>query len=169
MIVVRPEKAEDFSSIRDVVVKAFGGTDEADLIEALREHGKATFSLVATDGDRVVGHILFSPATIEPEIAPLSVAGLAPLAVLPEFQKQGVGSSLVRAGLEECRKSNFDCVIVLGHRDYYPRFGFVPASRYGIKSEYDVADDVFMIIELREGALAGRKGLARYQPEFNVF
>ena len=167
MIIVRPENAEDYDGIRQVNVKAFGQPAEADLVEALRAHGKVTLSLVAADGDRVVGHILFSPATIEPETENLSVTGLAPMAVLPEFQKQGIGSLLVRAGLEECRKSNFDCVIVLGHPEYYPRFGFVPASKYQIKSEYDVRDEVFMIIELREGALRGRKGTALYQPEFN--
>ncbi|HKP84452.1 MAG TPA: N-acetyltransferase [Blastocatellia bacterium] len=167
MMIVRPENPEDSDAIRQVVTKAFGRTDEADLVDALRAHGKALLSLVATDGDRVVGHILFSRVTIEPEPEGVSAAGLAPLAVLPEFQNQGIGSLLTRAGLEECRGADFDCVFVLGHPEYYPRFGFVPASKYKIKSEYPVRDEFFMVIELREGALAGRRGTARYQPEFD--
>jgi putative acetyltransferase len=165
-MIARPEKPEDFDAIRNVNESAFGRPDEADLVDALRAHGKAALSLVAVSDNQVVGHILFSPVVIEHHEG-LSVAGLAPLAVLPEFQKQGAGSLLARAGLDECRKLKFDCVVVLGHAQYYPRFGFAPASRFGIKSEYDVADESFMIIQLREGALDGRAGTARYQPEFN--
>ena len=89
------------------------------------------------------------------------------MAVLPELQRQGIGSVLVKAGLEACRKANHKGVVVLGHPDYYPRFGFVPASKYGITSEYDAPDEAFMAIELCQGALQGQAGIARYQPEFN--
>ncbi|MGH9938173.1 MAG: GNAT family N-acetyltransferase, partial [Blastocatellia bacterium] len=93
--------------------------------------------------------------------------GLAPVAVLPEFQDRGIGSSLVQHGLERCREAGHPFAVVLGHPHYYPRFGFAPASRFGIKSEYDVADENFMAMELREGALQNQAGMARYQPEFN--
>ncbi|MEK7832952.1 MAG: N-acetyltransferase, partial [Acidobacteriota bacterium] len=93
--------------------------------------------------------------------------GLAPMAVWPERQNEGIGSRLVEAGLTECRKACHRFVIVLGHPEFYPRFGFVPASRFGIKSEYDVRDEVFMAMELQEGSLAGFAGIAKYLPEFN--
>ncbi len=167
MLIVRNEKPEDIAAIREVNEKAFGQPAEANLVDALRANGKVTLSLVAVQDDRVVGHILFSPVAIESEKETLAAVGLAPMSVLPEFQNQGVGSRLVRAGLDECRKALHESVVVLGHPEYYPRFGFTPASRYGIKSEYDVRDEVFMIMELREGALAGRSGTVKYQPEFN--
>ena len=124
-------------------------------------------SLVAVRDDLIVGHILFTPVTIESEGRELAALGLAPMAVLPEQQRQGIGSLLVNVGLNRCRKEGLACVVVLGHPEYYPRFGFVPASHYGIKCEYDVPDEVFMAIELEDGALDGRSGTARYQPEFN--
>ena len=92
--------------------------------------------------------------------------GLAPMAVLPGRQRQGIGSELVRAGLDECRRLGFGAIVVLGHAEYYPRFGFVPASKFGLKSEYDVPDDVFMALELIPGALRGRAGTIRYHPTF---
>ena len=167
MLIVRNEKPEDIAAIHEVNEKAFGQPAEANLVDALRANGKVILSLVAVQDDRVVGHILFSPVAIESEKESFAAVGLAPLAVLPEHQNQGVGSRLVRAGLDECRKALHESVVVLGHPEYYPRFGFAPASRYGIKSEYDVRDEVFMIMELREGALAGRSGTVKYQPEFN--
>jgi putative acetyltransferase len=96
-----------------------------------------------------------------------TAVALGPVAVAPDHQKQGIGDQLIRAGLAMCHDRGDDIVAVLGHPTYYPRFGFVPAVRYGIKSEYDVPDDVFMLIELREGALAGRRGIVNYQAEFN--
>jgi putative acetyltransferase len=92
--------------------------------------------------------------------------GLAPMAVLPEYQKQGVGSSLVRDGLVEVHRTGFNIVVVLGHPDYYPRFGFFPASQMQLRSEYPVPNEVFMVIELEPGALKGKHGLVKYHPEF---
>ena len=138
-------------------------------MDTLRARGKVTLSLVAVADDRVVGHILFSTVSIEAAEKTVSALGLAPMAVLPEFQRQGIGSLLVRSGLEECRKAGHRVVVVLGHPDYYPRFGFVPSTRHGIKSEFDVPDEVFMVTELSEGALSGCAGTAKYQPEFSEF
>lgn len=167
MLIVRNEKPEDFAAIHEVNEKAFGQPAEANLVAALRANGHVTLSLVAAQDDNVVGHILFSPVTIESDEKILTALGLAPMAVLPEHQNQGIGSKLVRAGLDECRKALHDIVVVLGHPEFYPRFGFTPASRYGIKSEYDVRDEVFMIMELREGALLGCSGIVKYLPEFS--
>jgi predicted N-acetyltransferase YhbS/protein-S-isoprenylcysteine O-methyltransferase Ste14 len=166
-IVVRPEKPEDIPAIRIVNEQAFGSAAEADLVDALRRNGKAIISLVADHEGHVVGHILFSPVTIETNDRELVGVGLAPMAVIPESQNQRIGSMLVEQGVRRCREEGHRFVVVLGHPGYYPRFGFVPASRFGIKSEYDVADEVFMVLELREGALSGCSGAVKYQPEFN--
>ncbi|HKC86016.1 MAG TPA: N-acetyltransferase [Blastocatellia bacterium] len=166
-MIIRSEKPEDIPAIRIVNELAFGGAAEADLVDALRRDGKATISLAAEDGGRVVGHILFSPVTIETSERELVGVGLAPMSVIPERQNQRIGSLLVEEGLRRCRVDGHRFVVVLGHPGYYPRFGFVPASRFGIKSEYDVADEVFMVLELQDGALSGCAGLVKYQPEFN--
>jgi putative acetyltransferase len=166
-MIIRPEQPADIDAIYQVVELAFGRPDEAVLVNTLRENNKFTLSLVAIIDDRVVGHILFTPITIDSGDQSFAGIGLAPLAVLPDLQSHGVGSALTRVGLDELRKQGHECVAVLGHPTYYPRFGFVPASRYGIKCEYDVADEVFMLQELRQGALAGRTGTVRYQPEFS--
>ncbi len=167
LLIIRPETPENKAMIRHVNEEAFGDTGEAGLVEKLRSRQAIILSLVAIDGDRVIGHILFSPVTVESESQSFSAVGLGPMAVLPLHQKKGVGSELVRAGLEECRRLGHEIVVVLGHPDYYPRFGFVPASTYGIRCEYDVPNEVFMVLELREGALSGRSGTVKYQPEFN--
>ena len=167
MIRIRPEQPGDVAAIRRVNERAFNDSAEANLVDLLREHGEVTLSLVAVHDAQVVGHILFSPVVIESAGESFAAVGLAPMAVLPEWQNQGVGSRLVKAGLDECRRQGHAAAVVLGHPGFYPRFGFAPASRFGVRSEYDVADEVFMAIELQPGALAGRGGLVRYQPEFN--
>lgn len=164
---IRAESAEDHAAIRRVVELAFGQPDEADLVDALRRHAHPHISLVAVIEGEVVGHIFFSPVSIESEGDAFAAMGLAPLAVLPTYQNKGVGTELARAGLKACELLGHEVVVVLGHADYYPRFGFVPASRLGIRSEYDVADEVFMVAELTPGALRGRKGLVKYHPEFS--
>jgi putative acetyltransferase len=165
-IIIRPEGPADITAIRRINSEAFGRTSEADLVDALRRNGKTVLSLVAGDNDSLIGHVFFSPVTIEPGPVELRHVGLAPVAVLPEWQSRGVGSRLVRRGLDMCREAGFDSVVVLGHSHYYPRFGFVPASRFGLRNEYNVPDDVFMALELREGSLRRLHGLVRYQPEF---
>jgi putative acetyltransferase len=165
MHIIRAEQPRDVSGIRQVNCTAFNSTVEADIVDALRQHAEPFVSLVATEADDVVGHIAFSPVTLagHPDVP---IAGLAPMAILPSRQRQGIGSSLVRAGLGECSRLHFVAVVVLGHAGYYPRFGFVPASTLGLASEYDVPDDVFMALELQPAALRQRRGTIRYHPAF---
>ena len=165
MINIRDETPEDYAGVYRANVLAFGQQGEAALVERLR--GACEYvSLVAVDDDGVVGHIFFSPVTVESEGATFEAAGLGPMAVLPGRQNQGVGSALVRRGLEECLRRGHEVVFVLGHPEFYPRFGFTPARAQGLTCEYPVPDEVFMVAELRAGALAGRTGLVKYRPEF---
>jgi putative acetyltransferase len=166
MIVVRAETTEDQLSVRRVNELTFGQRTEADLVDALREKAWPYISLVATLGDEIVGHIFFSPVSIESERDIFTAMGLAPMAVLPEHQNQAIGTQMVWEGLKECVRIGYDVVVVLGHPNYYPRFGFTPAAAKGLRSEYDVPDEVFMVAELRPSALGGRWGLVKYHPEF---
>ena len=165
-ISVRQERPEDVPAIRDVNEQAFGRVDEADIVDALRKRGAVSISLVAIQEDQVVGHILFSPVTIKSEHSSFEAIALGPMAVLPSHQRQGIGSQLVRAGLEQCKKLGQSIAIVLGHPEFYPRFGFKPSRPFGIRWENDVSPEVFMVAELSEGALNGRSGVVVYQPEF---
>lgn len=113
----------------------------------------------------LVGHIVFSPVTLAD--CPLQLLGLGPMAVQPEHQRQGVGSQLIKKALSDLRQQDIDAVVVLGHPDYYPRFGFVPASQFGLRSAYDVPDEVFMAQELKPGALDAYRGQVRYHRVFD--
>ncbi len=166
MVAILHERPEDADAIRFVLEQAFGQSNEADLVDALRHRGALMLSLVAIRENEVVGHILFSPVTVESAGSSFKAIGLGPMAVLPPYQRKGIGSRLVRYGLEQCRQAGHEIVVVLGHPDFYSRFGFVPTKHRGIHCEFDVPDDVFMIMELRQGALAGRGGVVKYQPEF---
>jgi putative acetyltransferase len=165
---IREERASDSAAIRAVHRAAFEADAEAALVDALREQAAPLVSLVADEGGAVVGHILFSPVVLSGDDS-LKIMGLAPMSVLPAHQRRGVGTALVQAALERCRELGFAAVVVLGHAEYYPRFGFVPASRFGLRSEYDVPDDVFMAMELIPGALTGRSGTICYHPAFAKF
>ena len=166
-LTVRAETDEDRAAIYAVNEAAFGRPDEARLVDALRRAARPYVSFVAADGGRVVGHILFSPVTIESGGAASAAMALAPMAVLPELQNQGVGSRLVGRGLDECRRLGHALVFVVGHPAYYPRFGFEPARPKGFTCEFPVPDEAFMVAELSPGAAAGRGGLVRYRPEFH--
>ncbi|TDI22477.1 MAG: N-acetyltransferase [Acidobacteria bacterium] len=173
-MIVREERPEDAPGVRRVLERAFGQADEANLVDRIRQAGAATVSLVAVSGpadggagpDDIIGHILFSPVTIggRPPRAP--TVGLAPMAVAPEHQRRGVGAALVEAGLAQCRDGSIGLVVVLGHPDYYPRFGFRPAHLSGLSCEYDAAPEAFMVLELEDGALESSTGVVRYHPAF---
>ena len=154
-------------AVRSVNDAAFGQTNESDLIDAIRAGTAPYLSLVAVRDGQVVGHILFTPVSIEPPRAGLRIAGLGPMSIRPGFQRQGIGSRLVEAGLAECSRIGYDAVVLVGHPEYYPRFGFIPASRYGLKCEYSVPDDVFMALELKDGALSDCCGVIKYLPPFD--
>lgn len=165
---IREEKPEDINAVRQVVSAAFGRNNEAELVDALHRRGAVICSLVAVLDDQIIGHILFTPATIKSSARASEVAALGPLAVLPAHQQQGIGTKLTTAGLERCRIAGYGVAIVLGHPDYYPRFGFRPSVEFGIRWEFDVAPEAFMVLELVPGALTGIEGIAHYQPEFNL-
>jgi putative acetyltransferase len=166
---VRFEQRGDEPGVRETNELAFGGPLEANLVDALRESARRGtpeyLSLVAVIDGRVVGHILFTPVVIEPP-AERRIAGLAPMAVRPEHQRSGIGSQLIRAGLEECRRSGYSAVVVLGHPEYYPRFGFVPAHAFGLTCEFPSPPEAFMAMELEPEALGAIRGLVRYLPQF---
>lgn len=162
---VRRERPEDVDGIRAVNQEAFGRPEESRLVDTLRAVPGA-ISVVAERDSVVVGHIQFSPAILESRQEIFPLAALGPMGVLPRVQRQGIGSALVREGLAACLDAGWRAVIVLGHPEYYPRFGFVPAEEFGIRSEFSVPSEVFMALELRPEALRGRGGLARYHPAF---
>jgi putative acetyltransferase len=167
MSVIRDERSPDAPAIRAVLEAAFSQALEADLVDRLRTACRDRISLVACDDDRIVGHILFTPAIIDKPEGTVVGYGLAPMAVLPELQRTGIGSALVHAGIERLRHSGCPFVIVVGHPTYYPRFGFVPASTCGIRCEWDgVPDEAFMVLVLEPSISSQLAGLARYRPEF---
>jgi putative acetyltransferase len=165
MIKIRTEKENDLPAIREVNLSAFPTSEEADLVERLRRDADPLVSLVAELDGGVVGHILFSPVELPLQPTPPAM-GLAPVAVLPERQNQGTGSALVRSGLHACRELGAPAVFVLGHPDFYPRFGFIPASSFDLKCEFDVPDEAFMALELKPGTLLGTSGVVKFHPDF---
>lgn len=164
---VRDEKPEDVEAIRRVNVAAFGRESEADLVDQLRCVA-STFSFVAVEFEQIVGHIFFSPVVITGDCADgLLLLGLAPIAVLPYYQRQGIGSLMIQHGLKECARLGFKAVVVLGSPTYYSRFGFIPAKEKELGCEYPVLDEAFMVLELESGALESCVGTVKYRSEFN--
>ena len=162
---IRPERPGDPAGVRAVNAAAFPTSAEANLVDALRARARPLVSLVAQEGGVIVGHILFSPVTL-PGRPALALMGLASMAVARARQRAGIGSALVLAGLEACRRLPADAVVVLGHPEYYPRFGFAPGVRTGLGCEYDVPAAAFMVLELRPGALRGATGTIKYHAAF---
>ena len=167
MITIRQEQTKDIPMIYQVNSLAFESQVEAEIVNKLRSRGNVTLSLVAELEGAVVGHILFTPVRIVTPGGESSAVGLGPMAVLPAYQGQGIGSRLVEQGLSECKKLDQQLVIVLGHPQYYPRFGFQKASKFGIRCQETVPEEAFMLVELAEGAAQGfANGVVYYQPEF---
>ena len=165
LIEIREERPDDVAAIRDVNRRAFLQDQEGNIVEALRSNGAALLSLVATLNGRVVGHIMYSPLSVGGAVMG---AALGPMAVLPEHQRQGIGSQLVEAGNRRLKEAGCPFVIVLGHANFYPRFGFRPASAHGIKCEWEVPDDVFLLLVLDRAKMRGVSGLAKYRDEFST-
>ena len=167
-LLIRPEREEDYPRITEINDRAFGQPGEGKLIERLRltENFIPELSLVAEREGSLAGHILFSRIVIVSGSAREPSIALAPMSVLPEWQKKGIGSQLVRDGLRRAKELGHRSVIVLGHPEYYPRFGFQPASRWDIRSPFEAPDEAFLVLELDPGALAGKSGVVEYPPEF---
>lgn len=166
---IRAERPEDISAVRRVNELAFGRPEEADAVDRLRKADIPFVSLVADDGAAIVGHVLFTPAIVECAGQRVVGMGLAPLAVIPDRQRQGIGSALVRRGLELLRADGSPFVLVLGHPEYYPRFGFERASLHGVTCQWkDVPDAAFMVLVFDPEALRGVSGVACYRDEFDA-
>lgn len=168
-IYIIQENVRDRDGIRSVNIAAFGREGEADIVDQLRKSCSNFISIVAKRGEEVIGHILFTPAhLIQEQDWSIGGMGLAPLAVHPEFQNQGVGTQLCREGLKQVTSAGYPFVVVLGDPAYYQRFGFEPASQYGIRCAYkDVPEEYFMIKNLKPKVMAGAKGVVYYQQEFD--
>ena len=165
-LTVRCEEGRDWSSIYRVNEAAFGRADEANLVAELRRDGVVLASLVAEINEQLVGHILFSRMSIEMANGAIPAVALAPLAIVPEYQRQGIGGRLIRDGLDLLRERGERIVIVLGHPDYYPRFGFSPERARLLESPFP--PEAFMAMELTAGALDGIKGKVKYPAAFGI-
>jgi putative acetyltransferase len=166
MITFRQEESGDQFAIRRVNEQGFGTSEEADLVDALRQANAIILSMVALDGEDIIAHILFTEVVVMQADSQFTGLGLGPMAVLPCHQRKGIGTQLLKIALDKCRHLDYDFVVVLGHPEFYSRFGFSPAKPHGIRCEFDAPDEAFMVLELRENALAGRSGTVHYRDEF---
>lgn len=167
MTTIRVEEVRDTPQVRVVNELAFEQPAEANVVDKLREVCDDYLALVADD-DGIVGQIVFTPAVVEGTERSVVGMGLAPLAVMPDRQRQGIGSALTERGLEILRERGCPFVVVLGHPEYYPRFGFERASAYGLTCQWEgVPDEAFMVIVFDKGALEGVSGVAKCRDEFD--
>jgi putative acetyltransferase len=162
-MLVRVEEITDFDAVRQVNRLAFGSDTEGRIVDRIRKNANPVLSLVA-DEDGIVGHLLLSPVSRSPE-DPNLIMALGPMAVIPARQRQGIGSALVVAGLDACRRTGAGGVVVIGHPEFYPRFGFRPASEFRLTCEFEVPPNVFMAIEFKEHVLQG--AMIRFHPAFS--
>jgi putative acetyltransferase len=164
LIKIRDEQPGDGAAIREVNRQAFDRDQESRIVDALRDHGGSLLSLVAVTEGAVVGHIMFSPLTVGSAVG----AALGPMAVLPTYQRQGIGSQLVELGVERLRSSGCSFIVVIGHPEFYPRFGFQRAGIHGLTCEWDVPAEAFMVTVLNPEVSGRLAGLARYRAEFST-
>ncbi len=168
-ISIRPEKDEDLEAVYLVNEKAFGRSDEARLVDRLRATTQWVLSLVAEFEDRIVGHVLFTRVAIHGTIGETHEgAGLGPVAVLPDHQGRGIGGALIHRGISQVTDMGMPFVVVLGHSEYYPRFGFEVSTKYGIRCQWDVPEPAFMVMPLQPGGLENRQGIVYYASEFET-
>ena len=168
MALIREEDITEWDAIKRVLTEAFGQADEAVIVDALRAYACLTLSLVAIENDEIIGHIAFSFVEITSNSKDKHIVGLAPMGVLPAHQRQGVGSHLVKEGVERCRKMGIDAIVVLGHPNYYAKFGFEPAHQFGLSCVYDAPPEVFRVLDLTGDTLAHISGVVRYSTAFGV-
>lgn len=167
-MIIRNEEARDYPEIYQINCAAFDGNTEAELVSALRKAGVALVSLVAEENETLLGHILFSPVTIEHNPQRISAAGLAPLAVLPAFHGKGIGGKLIASGLDKCRALGIQAVVVLGDPAYFQQFGFSRADGFQLLCEYDAPPECFMALEISPAALLDSSGKVKYHPVFHA-
>lgn len=165
---IRPETAEDRAAIWQVNQQAFGGDDEANLVDALRDGGFVEVSLVAETDGQVVGHILFSRVTINTKVGTVDALSLAPMAVLPEHQRKGIGTRLLWDGIGACQKLGHRIVLVLGHPKFYSEFGFSAELARRIESLFG-GGEAWMALELWPDSLKGIEGRVEFSPPFGAF
>lgn len=168
-LTIRQENKADYKKIYKLNLLAFEEKEEAVLVDLLRKKDEfiPQLSLVALFNNEIVGHILFTKIKIiDDNQNEYESLALAPMAVLPKYQKKGIGGKLINEGLKIASKLNFKSVIVLGHEHYYPKFGFVPTTKWNIKSPFEVPTNVFMGIELVKNSLENVSGTVKYPKEF---
>lgn len=166
---IRTETETDYEKVHHLLTRAFPGQEEATLVQRLRDDStfQPELSIVAEENGIIKGHIMFSQATLIEGSHTPHVAALGPLAVLPEYQRQGIGGKLIEEGKRRCQSLGYPLVFLFGHPSYYPRYGFVQARTCGIDvTQFTVSDEVFMVAELQEGALHNRQGEFRFHPAF---
>jgi putative acetyltransferase len=168
-MIMRTEQEADYSRAEHVHRLAFSRENEAALVRDIRSSREyiPELSLTAEDGEDIVGHIMFSKAVIDTGKGEVPTLALAPVAVIPQRQNEGIGSILIREGLKQAELQGYAHAVVLGHPDYYPRFGFRPSAVFGIIPPFPVPEEVFMAIELKESSLAGISGTVKYPPSFD--
>jgi putative acetyltransferase len=168
MLIIGPETKTDYVKITKINDLAFGQKNEGRLVKKLRKNDSfiPDLSLVAEVDGKAAGHILFFPIRIIDDRSEYESLALAPMAVRPSHQRKGIGSELVRKGIEMCRLKGFMSIIVLGHPEFYPRFGFQPAGKWGITAPFDVPYEAFMALELVGGGLKDIRGMVSYPDEF---
>lgn len=166
---ILPESTNDAAAVHAVNLAAFPTVTEADLVDALRDELDDWTSFVAVKDERIVGHLLFTPVVLEPTPRkPPRILGLGPMAVHPDVQGHGIGSTLVDTGLSEIARAGADGVVVLGHPEWYPRFGFVPAAHYGLKLGLAAPPEAFLALELTSGVFPRDGAMVHYHALFNV-
>jgi putative acetyltransferase len=170
IVSIRPEERSDYPDIEQLLRTSFGGDEEVSLVTGIRdsEYYIPDLTLAAVSDSRIVGYIMFSDITIDMKSGLVPALSLAPMAVLPELQGRGIGTRLIERGLSAAKEYGHRIIIVIGHPDYYSRFGFLPASRFGFEVGIEVPDEAFMVLGLSEGVLEGIGGMVRYSPPFNI-